>query len=76
MRRPADGARAWCDSGVFATGGLFSGEADARRILNACILSCRKHGFVEEGTPAVIDEQTSLLKPDEGWANTPRACQD
>jgi len=76
MHRPADGAKAWCDSGVFASGGLVSGEADARRIMNACILACRQHGFIEDGAETIIDERISVLKPEEGWANTPKICQN
>ncbi|WP_445681973.1 hypothetical protein [Radicibacter daui] len=71
----ADGVKTFCDSGVYASGGLFSGEADAMRILNACILACRKHGFSEDGGPRQIDEAESILEPEEGWANTPSACQ-
>ena len=75
MHRPEDGAQTQCISGVFRGGGLFDGEANARRIMNACILACRRHGFVEEHTPTPIDEGSSLLKPEEGWANTPKICQ-
>ena len=71
----ADGIKTFCDSGVYASGGLFSGKADAMRILNACILACRKHGFSEDGSSRQIDEAESILKPEEGWANTPRVCQ-
>ena len=71
MHRVSDGAKVTCTR---MYGGVF-GEPDARRIVNACILACRKRGFVETGKATQIDEASSVLKPEEGWANTPTICQ-
>lgn len=71
-----DGTKVSCESGVYASGGLINGEKDARRIMNACVLACRKKGFVEDGARLQIDEQQSKLAPEEGWANTPNICQN
>jgi hypothetical protein len=72
MHRASDRAKVACTSGMF--GGVF-GEPDARRIMNACILACRKRGFVETGKATQIDEASSVLRPEEGWANAPTICQ-
>jgi hypothetical protein len=76
MHRPKDGATASCISGTFATGGLFgSGEAKAQRLVNACVLACRQQGFIEDDPALDIDQPSAVLRPDEGWGNTPAACR-
>jgi hypothetical protein len=60
MHRASDGAKTMCVSGTFNP--LF-GESKARRMLNACVLACRRHGFIENGEPIQIDE--SVLTPDD-----------
>jgi hypothetical protein len=72
MHRISDGAKAICMTGVYNP--LF-GEAGVRRTLNACILACRKRGFVEDGEATQIDESSSALKPQEGWGSAPTICQ-
>jgi hypothetical protein len=72
MHRVSDGAKTICMTGVYNP--LF-GDAGVRRILNACILACRKRGFVEDGEATQIDERSSVLKPEEGWGNAPTICR-
>jgi hypothetical protein len=78
MHRVSDGAKTICLSGVYAAGPLhllLGSKANAQRMVNACVLACRQRGFVEDGEVGRIDEPSSLLKPPEGWGNTPRICQ-
>src|SRR5215510_3777804 len=56
MHRVSDGAKTVCMTGVY---NLLFGEREARRDLNACILACRKLGFVENGEATQIDESVS-----------------
>jgi len=78
MHRVSDGAKVWCFSGVYPAGivpVLLGSKAKAQRIVNACVSECRERGFVENGEVSQIDEASSVLKPDEGWGNTPKICQ-
>ncbi len=78
MHRVSDGAKVSCFSGVYAAGIaalLLGSKANAQRIVNACILACRKRGFVEDGEPTQIEEASSVLKQEEGWGNTPPICK-
>ncbi|HKD25988.1 MAG TPA: hypothetical protein VKC66_08720 [Xanthobacteraceae bacterium] len=78
MHRVSDGAKTMCWSGAYPAGIpalLLGSEANARRIVNACILACRKRGFVEDREPTQIDEASSVLRPEEGWGNTLPICQ-
>lgn len=72
MRRTHDGMIISCRSGTFRVGG--GSEADTRRIMNACVLACRDHGFTELGSRLDIDKNAASLKPDEGAGKTPSAC--
>jgi hypothetical protein len=78
MHRVSDGAKTVCVSGFYPVSiqaRLLGSEANARRIVNACILACRKRGFIEDGEPTQIDEASSVLRPEEGWGNTLPICQ-
>ena len=69
MHRVSDGAKAACISGTFNP--LF-GEAKARRMINACVMACRRRGFIENGEATQIDE--SVFTPDD-FGNTPGICR-
>jgi hypothetical protein len=78
MHRVSDDAKTVCFSGVYAASPLpllLGSKANAQRIVNACVLACRKRGFVEVGEPTQIEGASSVLKPEEGWGNTPPICQ-
>ena len=75
MHRVADGAKTVCIGGVYASGGIYNDERNARRIMNACVLACRSKGFIEDGKSLAISEKDARLRPNEGWANTPSVCQ-
>jgi hypothetical protein len=69
MHRASDGANAMCMTGSYHP--IF-GAPGARRALNACILACRKHGFLEDGESTQIDE--TALTPDD-YGDTPTICR-
>lgn len=69
MHRVSDGAKVTCLSGIYNP---VLGEAGARRTLSACVLACRRRGFVENGDAIQIGE--SVLRPEDG-GNTPAICQ-
>ena len=75
MHRVSDRAKVSCGGFVFkggVLGILYNAEAKARRIVNACVLACRKRGFVEDGELIQIDE--TLLTPENG-GDAPTPCQ-
>ncbi len=78
LTRSSDGAAVYCTSGVYSVGGLVnmtnSSRSEAQRYLDACILACRKHGFVED-EPRELDIQKATLPPQAGAGNAPKLCQ-